>query len=118
MLRFLYRRLRSRWPLLVFSASWTLLLTLTVAAASFAPELAFASAISPSSSFAAECKSDGLVRVPMDIPGDVLCVPDRLFRKSGIDLIVPPIFAAVVVAGSACFVRALGLWADDDDDAL
>lgn len=50
----------------------------------------------------------------MDLPGDVLCVPDLLFRKSRIDLIVPPIFAAVVVAGSACVVRAFGLWADDD----
>ncbi|XP_022972738.1 uncharacterized protein LOC111471253 [Cucurbita maxima] len=114
MLRLLYRRLRSRWPLLVYSASWTILLTLTVAAASFAPELAFASAISPSSSFASHCKAAGFVRVPMNFPGDVVCVPDNLFRKSGIDLIVPPIFAAVVVAGSACFVRALGLWADDD----
>nr|GEU29881.1 hypothetical protein [Tanacetum cinerariifolium] len=37
-----------------------------------------------------------------------------MFKKSKMDLMVPPIFAAVIVAASACLVRALGLWEVDE----
>ncbi|XP_027367380.1 uncharacterized protein LOC113873453 [Abrus precatorius] len=99
----------STWPLLIYAATWVTALTLTVAVASFSPEVAFVSAISPSSSFSEKCKSKS-VRVPLDVPGDTLCFPPHLFTKSHIDTIVPPVFAALIVAASACVVRAVGLW--------
>ncbi|XP_062095675.1 uncharacterized protein LOC133801476 [Humulus lupulus] len=101
-----------RWPLLIYAISWTTVLTLTVAVASFSPELAFVSAISPSSSSRA-CQTNKAIRVPLDMPGEVLCLPSYLFTKSKLDLIVPPVFAAAVVAGSAFLVRAAALWEDD-----
>ncbi|XP_050379470.1 uncharacterized protein LOC126796786 [Argentina anserina] len=103
-------RLTPRLPVLVFAATWTACLTLTVALASFSPEVAFVSAISSSSS----CGSEASIRVLADVPGDVICLPSHLFSKSKIDFIVPPVFAAVVVAGSAFLVRALGLWEADE----
>jgi hypothetical protein len=48
--------------------------------------------------------------LPLDGPYDGLCVPANLFKKSRIDIAVPPIFAALVVAASALFVQGLGLW--------
>ncbi|XP_057744424.1 uncharacterized protein LOC130962272 [Arachis stenosperma] len=122
-------RIISTWaPLLIYSATWVTLLTLTVAVASLSPEVAFVSAISPSSSFSQKCTNNNNIkpiihnnnvegstniRVPLDFPGDTLCFPVELFFKSRIDLIVPPIFAAVVVAASAFVVLALGLWEHD-----
>ncbi|MED6134645.1 hypothetical protein PIB30_038828 [Stylosanthes scabra] len=128
-------RIISTWPLLIYSATWVTLLTLTVAVASLSPEVAFVSAISPSSPFSRNCNNNNIkiihnniegstatttsnsnvkmIRVPLDLPGDTLCFPVELFFKSRIDIIVPPIFAAVVVAASACVVRSLGLWERD-----
>lgn len=107
------RPLAFRWPLLLYAAAWTAVLSATVAVASFLPEAAFIWAISPSSSFSRACDAEGFVRVPMDLPGEVLCLPSHLFAKFSMDLLVPPVFAAVVVAGSACLVRAMCLWEDD-----
>lgn len=90
---------------------WTILLTTTVIVASFWPELSFVWAISPSSSFSRQCdEDDAFLRVPLDLPGEVLCLPAHLFKRSKLDLIVPPVFAAIVVAGSTWLVRALGLF--------
>ncbi|KAK8933638.1 hypothetical protein KSP39_PZI015823 [Platanthera zijinensis] len=49
---------------------------------------------------------------------ETVCVPARLFGPSKADAVVPPVFAALVVAGSACIVRAVGLWdlADRDEE--
>ncbi|GLT89607.1 hypothetical protein SLE2022_075840 [Rubroshorea leprosula] len=102
----LFHKLSSRWPLLPYAATWTVLLTVTVAVASFSPEVAFVSAISPSSSFSRECRKEGSIRVPLDLPGEILCFPVHLFARSKVDVIVPPVFAAVVVAGSVWVVRA------------
>ncbi|KAK7336970.1 hypothetical protein VNO77_17524 [Canavalia gladiata] len=101
------------WPILTYAATWITLLTLTVAVASFSPQVAFVSAISPSSSFSQKCNTDGSIRMPLDVPGDILCFPAHTFVKSKIDLIVPPVFAAAIVAASACVVRAVGLWEHD-----
>ncbi|GLT92513.1 hypothetical protein SLE2022_103470 [Rubroshorea leprosula] len=106
----LFHKLSSRWPLLLYAATWTVLLTVTVAVASFSPEAAFVSAITPTSSFSRRCRTEGFIRVPLDLPGEILCFPARMFTRSKVDLIVPPVFAAVVVAGSAWVVRALALW--------
>ncbi|KAJ6381307.1 hypothetical protein OIU77_030058 [Salix suchowensis] len=81
-------RHRVSWPLILYSATWTSLLTLTVAVASFSPEVAFVSTIS---SFSRGCEQEGTVRVPLDVPG-----------------------RALVVAVSAWVVRAVGLWEDDE----
>ncbi|KAJ8754054.1 hypothetical protein K2173_001952 [Erythroxylum novogranatense] len=105
--------LRMRWPLLLYAATWTALLTVIVAVASFAPEFAFVSAISSSSSSASEGCSQGSIRVPIDVPSEVTCLPAHLFTRSGIDVIVPPVFAAAVVVGSAWVVRAAGFWEHD-----
>ncbi|XP_071728685.1 uncharacterized protein [Rutidosis leptorrhynchoides] len=112
-------RLSRRWPLLIYGATWTTLLTITVAVTSFAPELSFVWAIAPTSPFSKVCQDqkEGFVRVPFDVPSDVFCLPVEMFKKSKMDLMVPPIFAAVIVAASACFVRALGLWEVDDTEA-
>ncbi|EEF31049.1 uncharacterized protein LOC8269383 [Ricinus communis] len=103
-----------RRPVLLYAATWTALLTATVAVASFSPEMAFVSAISTSSSFARQCKAEGTVRIPLDAPGEILCLPARMFMRSKIDFIVPPVFAALVVANSAWVVRATGLWVDHE----
>ncbi|OMO66190.1 hypothetical protein CCACVL1_21269 [Corchorus capsularis] len=107
-------RLTLRWPVLLYAATWTVLLTAMVALASFSPEVAFVSAISQSSSFSKECGIQGSVRVPVDVPGEKLCLPGHLFGRSKLDWIVPPVFAAVVVTGSAWVVRGMGLWEFDE----
>jgi len=98
------------WPILTYATTWIALLTLTVAVASIAPQVTFVSAISPSSSFSQKCRNDGFIRMPLDVPGEILCFPSHLFVKSKLDLIVPPIFAALIVAASTCVVRAVGLF--------
>ncbi|KAF3449260.1 hypothetical protein FNV43_RR09988 [Rhamnella rubrinervis] len=106
-------RLTTRRPMLVYAAAWTSVLTLTVAMASFAPEAAFVSAISSSSSTPSVCDTERYIRVPLDLPGEIFCLPAHRFMRSKIDFIVPPIFAAVIVAGSAFLVRAVALWEND-----
>ncbi|EHA8586481.1 hypothetical protein COCNU_scaffold000429G000180 [Cocos nucifera] len=99
-------------PTFIYMAAWTALITLTVAVAAFSPELAFVWAVSPSSSFARGCGGvGGTVRLPLEgSPGEVVCVPVHLFGRSKADFIIPPLFAALVVASSVCFTRAVGLW--------
>ncbi|KAL6998319.1 hypothetical protein U1Q18_008443 [Sarracenia purpurea var. burkii] len=111
----MFRRLNSRWPLLLYAATWTTILTVTVAVASFSPEVAFVSAITPKSAFSRRCEAEGSVRVPLDVPTEVFCFPAHMFRRSKLDLLVPPVFAAVIVACSAYVVGALGLWEPDDE---
>jgi len=106
-------RLHITWPIVSYAATWITLLTLTAAVASISPQVAFVSAISPSSSFSQKCSTDGSIRMPLDVPGDILCFPPHMFVKSKVDLIVPPVFAAAIVAASACVVRAAGMWEHD-----
>lgn len=119
---FVLQRLSPRWSLLIYAATWTAILTVLVAIASFSPEMAFVWAINPTSSFSLGCHSnrksdDGLfVRVPLDFPGEVFCFPAENFKRSKMDLIVPPVFAAIIVATSAYAVKALALWEVDDVD--
>jgi hypothetical protein len=83
-----------------------------VAVASFSPEFAFVLTIS---SFSQGCEQEGTVRVPLDVPGEVMCLPAHLFKRSPVtDSIVSLLFAALVVAVSAWVVRAMGLWEDDE----
>ncbi|XP_047331733.1 uncharacterized protein LOC124935338 [Impatiens glandulifera] len=106
-------------PILTYAAIWTSILIATVSAASFAPEMAFLWAINPNSSFSTLCGSgfgpSGSVRVPIDLPGEILCIPPHMLQRTKVDVVVPPIFAATMVAASAFAVRALGLWEVADE---
>ncbi|PSS34966.1 Topoisomerase I damage affected protein [Actinidia chinensis var. chinensis] len=82
---------------------------------SLALEIAFVLVISPTSAFSKACETAGAVRVPIDVPEEVLCFPAHLFQRSKVDLLVSPIFLAVIVAGSAYVVRLLGILEVDDD---
>ncbi|KAL5716922.1 hypothetical protein ACHQM5_010026 [Ranunculus cassubicifolius] len=108
-------RINQRFPVLTYAITWTLLLTITVIIASFCPETAFVSAISPSSAFSRACGGgQGLmIRVPLDAPGEMTCLPAYLFQTSKMDYFVPPVFAAIVVLSSAFVVRSMGLWEED-----
>lgn len=108
-----------RWPMLIYAATWTTILTAAVAVASLTPEMAFVSAVSPFSSLSEACSTGAAasVSLPLDFPSQKLCFPAAVFERSKMDMVVPPIFAAAVVASAAVFVKALGLWeAEDDDD--
>ncbi|CAK9140198.1 unnamed protein product [Ilex paraguariensis] len=62
----IFRRL-SKWrPLLFYTMAWTVLLTATVAVASFSAEIAFVIAVSPSSSFSRPCNVVR-TRIPVDV---------------------------------------------------
>ncbi|CAN7116221.1 unnamed protein product [Brassica rapa subsp. narinosa] len=98
------------WPVLVQAATWTLLLMLTVGFASFAPEMAFVSTLSisgllsPSSNL---CDGgNGLVGIPIDLPGEMVCVPSETVKRSPFDLFVPTIFAGVMVVASVSLIRS------------
>ncbi|XVE59222.1 hypothetical protein DITRI_Ditri05aG0028300 [Diplodiscus trichospermus] len=106
----IFRQVIALWPQFLHALTWTLLLTLTVCISSFASEMAFVSAVSPSSSFSRSCKAEGLVRIPLDFPSEKVCLPGHMMRRSKVDFFVPTVFAGLVVAGSACVVRSLGLW--------
>lgn len=101
----------------IYMATWTALITVTVAVAAFSPEVAFVWAVSPSSSFARGCRAvGGTVRLPMEgPPGELVCVPVHFFGRSKDDFIIPPLFAALVVASSVCFTRAVGLWEAEEE---
>ncbi len=95
------------------------MLAATVTVAALSLEMGFSSSISPSMEIAEACSLQGnkvspscrqCFWLPLDGPNDGLCVPANLFKKSRIDIAVPPIFAALVVAASALFVQGLGLW--------
>ncbi|XVF20101.1 hypothetical protein REPUB_Repub11eG0169100 [Reevesia pubescens] len=103
----------ARWLQLLHALAWTILLTLMVSIASFAPEMAFVSAVSPGSSFSRSCKTEGLVRIPLDFPSDKVCLPAHMVKRSKVDFFVPTVFAGLVVVGSACVVRSLGMWENE-----
>ena len=104
------RRVSARWPVIVQATTWTVLLMITVAVASFAPELAFVSTVSSSCG-----RGDGFVKIPMDFPGESACVPSHMVKRSRFDLFMPPIFAAVMVTASACLIRSCFGTEDMDD---
>ncbi|GAB4860188.1 hypothetical protein Ancab_011668 [Ancistrocladus abbreviatus] len=108
-----YNQLITRRPLIYYAGTWTALLTLTVAIASFSPEMAFVSAISPSSAYSRSCDGEGRVRIPLDLPGERLCFPSNMVKRSGFDIFIPTVFAGLIVAGSALVLRSLDLWQNE-----
>ncbi|KAG2260155.1 hypothetical protein Bca52824_079449 [Brassica carinata] len=81
------RRVSARWPVIFQATTWTVLLMFTVAVASFAPELAFVSTVSSSCG-----GGDGFVKIPMDFPGESVCVPSHMVKRS--------------LTASACLIRS------------
>ena len=113
--RLWWATLPERRALLVYAATWTTLLTAAVAASSVVPEIAFVWAVSPSSSFSLPCGGSGeMIRMPLDFPGEVICLPAAQFGSSRLEIVVPLFFAGAVVAAAAFLVKALAFWEDDD----
>ncbi|CAL5385203.1 unnamed protein product [Camellia sinensis] len=92
--------------LVASAATWTAVLTVTVAVASFWSEAAFVSAISRKSIFSRACDREGLVRVPKDVQTEVPCFPVQMFRRQSklLGLLAPLAFAAVIIGASALVV--------------
>jgi hypothetical protein len=109
-----------RRSLLIYAATWTAVATAAVAVAAFAPELAFVWAVRPGTPLSKACAGSGdgtSVGLPLDgPPWDVVCLPAGMFGRAPVDIIVPLVFATVVVAGAIWFTTAVGVWEDDDDD--
>lgn len=97
------RRVSARWPVIFQATTWTVLLMFTVAVASFAPELAFVSTVSSSCG-----GGDGFVKIPMDFPGESVCVPSHMVKRSRFDLFVPSIFAGV--SHGVCMFDPIMFW--------
>ncbi|KAF8116042.1 hypothetical protein N665_0023s0021 [Sinapis alba] len=98
------RKISAPWPVIVQAATWTLLLMVTVGFASFAPEMAFVSTLSSSSNL---CNGvNGFVRIPIDLPGEIVCVPSETVKRSAFDLFLPTIFAGVMVVASVSLIRS------------
>lgn len=84
---------------------WTLLLIVTVVLASLAPAIAFTSALTPCD------RGGGFLRIPLDFPTEAACFPAHtVITRSHLDFFLPTLFAAFVVAASACLLRSLALW--------
>ncbi|GLJ16081.1 hypothetical protein SUGI_0267770 [Cryptomeria japonica] len=94
----------------MYGIFWTTFLAAVVTVACMACQLAFTSAVLSRKGIGNMVKSEVFVRVPLDMPGDVICLPVALFRPSVMDFVIPPMFAAVVVTASACFVYAVEIW--------
>ena len=90
---------------------WTVLLVFTVVLASLAPAMAFMGATSPSSLFSQPCKGSEFVRIPVDFPREVVCLPeDTVMIRTRLDFFLPTLFAALVVGASACLLRSVVFW--------
>lgn len=48
-------------------------------------------------------------------PNLAMCLPSVLFDRSNIDVVVPPLFAVLVVMGSALVVRAIEFWEAEEE---
>ncbi|EES00314.1 hypothetical protein BDA96_03G074000 [Sorghum bicolor] len=119
--------LLARRALLLYAAAWTAVATTAVAVAAFAPELAFVWAVGPWAPLSRACPAgtttggdDSVaftVGLPLDgPPWDAVCVPAGMLGRAKPDVIVPLVFAVVVVTGAVWFTTAVGVWEDEHDD--
>ncbi|XP_061352061.1 uncharacterized protein LOC133297031 [Gastrolobium bilobum] len=95
---------------LLYAATWTVILIITVVLASLAPGVAFVMAVSPSSSPSKPCQYHGVgfVRIPLDFPREMVCLPEHaVMNRSHFDFFLPTLFAALVVAASTCLLRSV-----------
>ena len=113
--------LLARRALLAYAATWAAVAVTAVAVAAFAPELAFVWAVGPGTPLSRACQDDDgfSVGLPLDgPPWDVVCVPAGMFGRARPDVVVPLVFAVVVVTGAVWFTTAVGVWEDDHDASL
>jgi len=112
--------LLARRALLAYAATWTAVAVTAVAVAAFAPELAFVWAVGPGTPLSRACQGGGEgfgVGLPLDgPPWDVVCVPAGMFGRVRPDVVVPLVFAVVVVTGAVWFTTAVGVWEDNHDE--
>lgn len=107
-------------PLVLYTISWTLLLAACVTIISITLELGFSSFLHRSQKWSSSATAVPICgssctycfTLPLDHPSDNPCVRADFLGRSAMDFIVPPIFAGIVVAASACFVHNLGIWND------
>ncbi|GAA0143246.1 hypothetical protein LIER_35702 [Lithospermum erythrorhizon] len=99
-----------------FVVSWTFLLIVVVGLAALSVEYVFTSAISPSSYFSQPCVMLGFVRLPLDIPREIISVPVQLVKPSSFDGMVPFVIVALLVAASANLIKNVGLLTNDHFD--
>ncbi|KAI4322161.1 hypothetical protein L6164_021881 [Bauhinia variegata] len=109
-----------RVPLMLYGATWTVLLIVTAGIAALAPVIAFTMAISPSSSFLRPCIADAsngdgdgsaFIRIPLDFPKQMACLPEHaVTATSDLDFFLPTFFAALFVGTSAFLLRSVAVW--------
>ncbi|XP_047179937.1 uncharacterized protein LOC124846670 [Vigna umbellata] len=108
-----FRQVASTLPSRLLNAvTWTLLLIVTVTVASVAPGVTFLLAISPPSSFSSKQPCNGVggqfVRIPLDFPTEIVCLPQHaVMSRSNLDFFLPTLFAALVVVVSTCLLRSV-----------
>lgn len=66
------------------------------------------STVSLSSAYSQSCDTDGYMRIPLDLPGERVCLPAHMLKRSALDVFIPTLFSALIVAASALLLRALG----------
>ncbi|KAL3696785.1 hypothetical protein R1sor_010861 [Riccia sorocarpa] len=116
-------------PMVAHTVLWTSLLALLVTIGALSLEMGFSSVVSSHAQQPEDCALHGSLSVackpcyslPLDGPDYKFCVPALRFKKSKLDLVVPPIFAGLVVSGSALLVQTLDLFVEimvDSDSVL
>ncbi|OEL33278.1 hypothetical protein BAE44_0005701 [Dichanthelium oligosanthes] len=116
--------LLARHALFVYAATWSAVAITAVAMAAFAPELTFVWAVGPGTPLSRACQGSGggdafSVGLPLDgPPWDVVCVPAGMFGRAKPDVVVPLVFAVVVVTGAVWFTTAVGVWEDNHDEDM
>lgn len=83
------------------TGSWSIVLVVVAAVAAFAPELAFLWS-------SHECGVEGYVKMPMDLPGNSMCLPSNVVMRSSFDPFIPLIFAPIIVACSGLVLSSFG----------
>ncbi|XP_047042803.1 uncharacterized protein LOC124646787 [Lolium rigidum] len=113
--------LLARRPLLLYAATWTAVAAMSVAVTALAPELAYVWAVAPGTPLSRACTGSGFnggsIGLPLDgPPWDGVCVPASMFGRTVPDVVVPLVFAVVVVASAVGFTTAVGVWEDDEEE--
>ena len=84
---------------------WAVLVSGTVTLATASLELGFHSFIVRRPTHT----TSSCLNLPVDRPIDPFCVPVHLVARSKLDLLVPPIFATLVVTAATIFVHTLDI---------
>ena len=113
--------LLARRQVVLYAATWTAVAGMSVAVAALAPELAYVWAVAPGAPLTRACPGSGFnggrIGLPLDGPPlDAVCVPAGMFGRTVPDVVVPLVFAVVVVGSAVGFTTAVGVWEDDEEE--